>query len=101
MNTTGDGICRTILATYHKVGTCNVFGHQFPAVMEVGEKAIALLDDYNQAVRGDDMAGAVTTAWGHSALRNGWKIIEIYESEGDKRGVPVQGEVHSRRRGSL
>ena len=25
--------------------------------------------------------GTVTTTWGHSALRNGWKIIEIYESE--------------------
>ena len=37
MNTIEDGICRTILATYHKVGTCNVFEHNFPAVMEVYE----------------------------------------------------------------
>lgn len=37
MNTTEDGICRTILATYHKIGTYNVFEHDFPAVMEVYE----------------------------------------------------------------
>lgn len=37
MNTTEDGICRTILATYHKIGTYNVFEHNFPAVMEVYE----------------------------------------------------------------
>ena len=27
-------ICRTILATYHKIGTYNVFEHNFPAVLE-------------------------------------------------------------------
>lgn len=37
MNTIEDGICRTILSTYHKVGTFNVFKHNFPAVMEVYE----------------------------------------------------------------
>lgn len=37
MNTTEDGICRTILATYYKIGTYNVFEHSFPAVMEVYE----------------------------------------------------------------
>lgn len=37
MNTTEDGICRTILATYHKAGSFNVFEHDFPAVMEVYE----------------------------------------------------------------
>ena len=35
INTIGDGICRTILSTYHKVGTFNVFEHNFPAVMEL------------------------------------------------------------------
>lgn len=30
-----EGLCRTILATYHKIGTYNVFEHDFPAVMEV------------------------------------------------------------------
>lgn len=37
MNTTEDGTSRTILATYHKIGTYNVFEHNFPAVMEVYE----------------------------------------------------------------
>lgn len=30
-------ICRTILATYHKIGTYNVFQHDFPAVLEIDE----------------------------------------------------------------
>ena len=37
LNTTEDGISRTILATYHKIGTYNVFEHNFPAVMEIYE----------------------------------------------------------------
>lgn len=32
-----DGICRTILSTYHKIGVYNVFEHQFPAIMIVYE----------------------------------------------------------------
>lgn len=28
-------ICRTILATYHKIGTYNVFQHSFPSLMEI------------------------------------------------------------------
>lgn len=36
MNVVG-GCCRTILATYHKIGVYNVFEHLFPAVMEVYE----------------------------------------------------------------
>lgn len=35
INTIEGGICRTILSTYHKVGTFNVFEHNFPAVMEI------------------------------------------------------------------
>lgn len=39
---------------------------------------IVLLDDYNQRIpENQGVIGAVTTTWGHSALRNGWKIIEI------------------------
>lgn len=34
LNTAEEGICRTLLATYHKVGSFNVFEHDFPAVME-------------------------------------------------------------------
>ena len=37
MNTIEGGICRTILATYYKIGSFNVFEHDFPAVMEVYE----------------------------------------------------------------
>ena len=32
-----DGVCRTILATYYKIGTYNVFEHNFPAVIEIYE----------------------------------------------------------------
>ena len=32
-----DGCCRTILATYYKIGVYNVFEHQFPAVMMIYE----------------------------------------------------------------
>lgn len=35
LNTAEEGICRTLLATYHKVGSFNVFEHDFPAVMEI------------------------------------------------------------------
>ena len=54
MNTIEDGICRTILATYHKVGTCNVFEHNFPAVMEVYESE---RDDRGLLVQGDVHSG--------------------------------------------
>lgn len=40
-----------------------------------------LLDDYNGAIHQDGEIGAVTTTWGHKALRNGWKIMEIYNDE--------------------
>ena len=41
LNTVDDlsgAICRTILATYHKIGTYNVFQHDFPAVLIVYEE---------------------------------------------------------------
>lgn len=31
----GGGVSRTILATYHKIGSYNVFEHNFPAILEV------------------------------------------------------------------
>lgn len=46
MNTAEEGICRTLLATYHKVGTFNVFEHNFPAVLELYEE-----DDIKPAAR--------------------------------------------------
>jgi len=37
-----------------------------------------LYDDYNQKFQpGTEIVGSVTTTWGHLALRNGWKLIEI------------------------
>lgn len=30
-----DGIARTILATYYKIGVYNVFEREFPAVLEI------------------------------------------------------------------
>ena len=32
-----DDICRTILATYYKIGVYNVFERDFPAVVEIYE----------------------------------------------------------------
>lgn len=38
-NNMGEGeVSRTILATYHKIGSYNVFEHNFPAILEVYEK---------------------------------------------------------------
>lgn len=39
LNAVGGGqICRTILATYHKIGVYNVFEHNFPAILELYEE---------------------------------------------------------------
>lgn len=43
INTIEDGICRTILSTYHKVGTFNVFEHNFPAIIETDMEGINVL----------------------------------------------------------
>lgn len=42
---------------------------------------IVLLDDYNQRIGGGQIIGSITTTFGHTALRNGWKIIEVYETK--------------------
>jgi hypothetical protein len=41
------------------------------------------LDDYNCRIGGGGGGknGTVTTTFAHLALRNGWKIIEVYETE--------------------
>lgn len=44
-------------------------------------KKIIPLDDYNGRIELGDVVGSVTRTWGNSALRNGWKIIEIYDDE--------------------
>ncbi len=50
-----------------------------------------ILDDYNRRIPANqDIIGTVTTNWCEASLRHGWKIIEIYESERDDRGLLVQ-----------
>ena len=44
-------------------------------------KKILLLDDYNQTINRGGVIGSITTTFGHTALRNGWKIIEINKEE--------------------
>ena len=42
-------------------------------------------DDYNSNIPEDpSIIGSITTTIGHSALRNGWKIIEINEEDSDE-----------------
>ena len=42
------------------------------------------LDDYNREPHpGIECLGSVTTTWGNMALRNGWKLIEVYEQDSD------------------
>lgn len=43
-------------------------------------------DDYNSNIPTPyDIVGSITTTIGHSALRNGWKIIEIYDGTEDNQ----------------
>lgn len=53
---------------------------------------IFILDDYNQRIpTNQDIIGTVTTNWCEASIRHGWKIIEVYDSEDNKRGMLVQG----------
>ena len=56
-------------------------------------KKIIPLDDYNCRIGGEVM-GAVTTTFAHLALRNGWKMIEIYETEDnpDRQDMEERGQ---------
>ena len=41
-------------------------------------------DDYNNKIPPPDgTVGTLTTNWGNSAPRHGWKLIEIYEADRD------------------
>ena len=43
-------------------------------------KSILPYDDYNNTLpRRDGIIGTITTTFGHSALRNGWKLLIEYE----------------------
>lgn len=108
------GVSRTILATYHKIGSYNVFEHNFPAILEVYEKdsvrltsvqkdslvmEIIPFDDYNHRLHpGTDFVGSVLPTWGNHALTNGWKLLEIYEEGGRNY---IQGEVLAAMGGQL
>lgn len=53
-------------------------------------KRILLLDDYNKTIHsGESCIGTVIQTFGHLAFNNGWKIIEIYES--DYNGQDIRG----------
>ena len=45
-------------------------------------KKIIVYDDYNNVIpppEKQNVIGTVTTTFGHTAIRNGWKIIEYEE----------------------
>lgn len=46
---------------------------------------IVLYNDYNSRFSGAGIIGSVTQTWGASAFRNGWKIIEVYEDNTDRK----------------
>ena len=48
-------------------------------------------DDYNSRIPPQELVGyvgAITTTFGHSALRNGWKIIEVNDDI-HSRSIPT------------
>lgn len=48
--------------------------------MKEEKKKVVPLDDYNHRIHwGSTVVGTVLPSWGHSALANGWKIVEILE----------------------
>lgn len=54
---------------------------------------IVLLDDYNQRIPANqDIIGTVTTNWCEASLRNGWKIIEIYEDRDNRESKSDRGK---------
>ena len=45
-------------------------------------KKIIPFDDYNCRLNvGAEFVGSVLPTWGNHALRNGWKLIEIYDDK--------------------
>lgn len=45
-------------------------------------KKIIVYDDYNSLIPQDQsVIGAVRKTFGHTALRNGWKIIEVEDEQ--------------------
>ena len=49
------------------------------------KKRIIIYDDYNSKFpKEQGIIGTITPQFGNTALRNGWKIIEVYEEAKDK-----------------
>lgn len=47
-------------------------------------KEFIAYDDYNSYIPSQsDILGSITTTIGHSALRDGWKIIEVHSDDSD------------------
>ena len=40
---------------------------------------LKILDDYNGVIHSDQIIGTVTQTFSALALRNGWKLIYVYE----------------------
>ena len=48
-------------------------------------------DDYNSRIPNNGrIIGTITSTIGHSALRNGWKIIEVSEDEDDSKMLALR-----------
>ena len=43
-----------------------------------------IYDDYNSYFRGGQIVGTITLQFGNSAMRHGFKLIEIYEARTDQ-----------------
>lgn len=56
-------------------------------------KVIIPFDDYNETIHtGLNFVGTVLPTWGHSALKNGWKLIEIMTPT-EERGCWYKGRL--------
>ena len=57
-------------------------------------KKIILYDDYNRLIHMGGAIGTVVQNFGRMAWRNGWKIIEIYETEDntDRHDMEERGQ---------
>ena len=57
-------------------------------------------DDYNTRIPPSDKwdeIGTITQTWGHSALRNGWKIIEIETNMADQNAIELPSELKGKK----
>ena len=53
-------------------------GNIYNSMQSSNVPKVIIYDDYNSNIRADqDTIGTITSTIGHSALRNGYKIIEV------------------------